>query len=601
VNFDIKRMFHGIMEISSWNRKCVVMNYKEMTKEELVDLIEGLDTEATSGKYGLIWDKEKEPETIVVDCDKKLPVLNSLEEDDIVCEKGRNHILIKGDNFHSLTVLNYTHKESIDIIYIDPPYNTGNRDFMYNDKYVDYDDGYRHSKWLNFMQKRLKLAKKLLKKTGVIFISIGDNEVAQLRLLCDSIFSEHNFITCCSRVAKRTSNKGNFFKPTKDYVLVYARQLSEIDWKFGVEQEVNEKEYKYEDEKGKYKKNGASLYQPSLDSRPNQRYWIECPDGSLIIPPGNVFPKELKDGAFVKPESNADKVWRWSYESYLQQKDRLIFTKASSNCPLIDSNGKPSKWNIYDKVYLDNKLGNTLLPEDVIYDFVNSQGTKEVLDLDLNFSFAKPVGLIKYLIKLCQMPKDITVLDFFAGSGTTAQAVLELNAEDGGNRRFILCTNDEGGICTEVTYPRIERIINGYKNREAIPANLKYFETEFVDNSNNRDQLYYDLTEKCIPMLCMKEDCFEKVKITDEYMIFSDKKCEKYTCVYFDLFGEKETEFIDLLNSIPESKVIYKFSLGDYVDESQFAGIENYRTEAVPYRIVELYRKLVKMSKEEEE
>ena len=573
------------------------MDFYKMTKEELIEYIKNL-SENENGKYGLVWDKEKEPEQIVVDCDKYIPVLREVKDKNIN-NGGQENILIEGDNFHSLSVLNYTHKESIDVIYIDPPYNTGNKDFMYNDRFVDAEDGYRHSKWLNFMQKRLKLAKKLLKNTGVIFISIGENELAQLKLLCNQIFGEQNFIANCTRIAKRTSNKGNYFKPTKDYVLVYAKDINELTWKFGVEQPIKEKEYKYKDAKGKYKKNGASLYQPSLDSRPNQRYWIECPDGSLIIPPGNVFPKELKDAAFVKPESNDDKVWRWSYESYLKNKDKLIFTKASNNCPLIDSNGNPSKWNIYDKVYLEDKVGNTLLPEDVIYDYVNSQGTKEILDLDLNFSFSKPVGLIKHLIKLCQMPNDITILDFFAGSGTTGQAIIELNSEDNGKRKFILCTNNEGNICTDVTYPRLERVIKGYKNRMPFKASVKYFKTDFINYVGTKDQLYYDLTEKCIPMLCVKGNTFNKVEANNEYAIYTNNDKTKYSCVYFDIFGLKYDEFINKIQNIKDNKLLYIFTLGDYINPDIFKNVDNYTIEPIPYKIVELYKRIVKMSKED--
>jgi adenine-specific DNA-methyltransferase len=200
----------------------------------------------------------------------------------------------------------------------------------------------------------------------------------------------------------------------------------------------NEEEYNFTEEDGrKYKKSGASLYQPSLDSRPNQRYYIEAPDGSLIIPPGNIFPQEKKDGAKIKPISNADKVWRWSVETYLKQKNLLIFTEGSSKNPLLDENGDQSKWNIYPKVYFDEDIEATLHPEDVIYDFPNSQATKEIIELGITFSFAKPTRLVGYLIKLINEKKGI-ILDFFSGSATTAHAVMKLNAEDGGNRKFIM-------------------------------------------------------------------------------------------------------------------------------------------------------------------
>ena len=150
------------------------MNFENMSKEELIEYINNLNEEQ-SGKYGLVWDAEKVLEQVVVDCNKLIPVLKE-EENKKIDNGGEDNILIEGDNFHSLSVLNYTHKESIDVIYIDPPYNTGNKDFMYNDSFVDVEDGYRHSKWLNFMSKRLKLARNLLKDDGIICISIDDNE-----------------------------------------------------------------------------------------------------------------------------------------------------------------------------------------------------------------------------------------------------------------------------------------------------------------------------------------------------------------------------------------------------------------------------------------
>lgn len=489
----------------------------DLLKQELSDYV----ISGSKEKYQLNWPGKKD--SIVNANSPSINTLRPLKNKSVNFDKTKN-IYIEGDNLEVLKILQESYLNKIDIIYIDPPYNTGN-DFIYNDKYKkdeseelfdsgqideygnklivnNQSNGKFHSDWLSMIYSRIKLSRNLLKKTGVIFISIGDDELYNLKCLCDEIFGMNNFIACCTRISKRTSNKGNFFKPTKDYVLVYAKNVEQIDWKFGAENKINEKEFKYEDENGKYKQNGASLYQPSLDSRPNQRYYIECPDGSLIIPPGNVFPTEKYDGSKIKPLSNNDKCWRWSCETYLANKNKLMFTKAGSNCPLIDSEGNPSKWNVYDKVYLNDKIDETLLPEDVIYDYVNSQGTKEVLSLDLNFSFAKPVGLIKYLISITQMKNDITVMDFFSGSGTTAQAVMELNAEDNGNRKYILVQlpekiNDaeQENIC-ELAEERIKRSAN--KIRINFTSENLEIDTGFrvykVDSSNMKD-VYYKPSE----------------------------------------------------------------------------------------------------------
>ncbi|MCX8179110.1 MAG: site-specific DNA-methyltransferase, partial [Candidatus Aenigmarchaeota archaeon] len=172
-------------------------NYENWTKEELIEEIKRLKKRK---KYGLIW--EDKPEEVVELCKKKLPVLKEVKSKEIITDKNKPvNLLIEGDNYHALSVLNYTHAGKIDVIYIDPPYNTGNKDFIFNDHYVDKEDAYRHSKWLSFMERRLKLAKNLLKDTGVIFISIDDNEVAQLKILMDDsdLFGAHNFIAILPR------------------------------------------------------------------------------------------------------------------------------------------------------------------------------------------------------------------------------------------------------------------------------------------------------------------------------------------------------------------------------------------------------------------
>lgn len=368
------------------------------------------------------------------------------------------NLFIEGDNLDALKLLQETYLGKVKMIYIDPPYNTG-KDFIYKDNFtgdkaehleasgqVDEDggklvanpenNGRYHSDWLSMMYPRLKLARNLLREDGVIFISIDDNEQAALKKICDEIFGEDNFVASLTRIAKRTSDKGTHFRPTKDHVIVYARTLSWLP-EFGIPKNVSESDYKLVDSDGrKYKQSGASLYQPSLDSRPNQRYYIEAPDGSLIIPPGNVFPEVKEDGAKIKPASNADKVWRWSEETYQKQKHLLIFTEGSSKNPLLNEHGDQSAWNIYPKVFYEDDAVGTLHPEDVIYDFPNSQGTKELKAMSIPFSFAKPSRLIEFFVEMLK-DDNALVLDFFAGSATTAHAVIRKNAEDAGTRKTV--------------------------------------------------------------------------------------------------------------------------------------------------------------------
>lgn len=423
-----------------------------------------------------------------------------------------NHLIIEGDNLVSLSALAYTHAGKIDVIYIDPPYNTGNKDFVYNDSFVDKEDAYRHSKWLSFMERRLRIAKKLLSDRGVIFISIGSDEVAQLVILCNELFGEKNQLGIVTRVQKKGNGKGMYFSPSVDYVLVYCKLRNSA---LGFHA-PNTSKFPYletsGDRAGEYFECSKSLYQSSLDSRPNQRYYIECPDHTYIIPPGNVFPNEINDGAYVKPLTNEDKCWRWSWDSYLKQKDLLVFKKVKKHT-LINELGTPSCWNVYTKRYKSDAEEKGKVPPNFIDDCINSLGTSCLNEMAIDFSFPKPCELIKYLIQIGQFSADSTILDFFAGSGTTLHAVMQLNAEDGGHRQCILCTNNENGICENVTYERNKRVIQGYTkpNGEKVEGlhdnNLRYYRTEFVGRSRTPRNMQR-LVELSTDMLCIKEDLY---------------------------------------------------------------------------------------------
>lgn len=530
------------------------MMFEDLTKEELINYIKNLN-ENENGKYGLVWDKEKEPEQIVVDCDKYIPVLDEIKEKNINND-GQENILIEGDNFHSLSVLNYTHKESIDVIYIDPPYNTGNKDFIYNDRFVDMEDGYRHSKWLNFMYKRLKLAKNILKETGVIFLSIDDNEFAQLKLLCDKVFNEKNFITNFMVIKAEGGGLAKQVVKGHDYVLVYAKNIEEFT-PLAKEKDIRGK---------KIVKDGIEYW--------IQEDWLRKEFGKY----GNCHYEEILT---YKDQKTKDEI-----DIGLQNGKYMLIPK---------SNGM----NIVGKLRRIDEDSSKFYS---VLKHLNKDGINELKRFNLpnTFDYPKPVSLIKELVKgatfFSKNSKPI-ILDFFAGSGTTGQAVLELNKEDGGNRSFILCTNNENDICQDITYPRVKNVIeelSSYSN-----VSLKYFKTEFVDYVGTKDQLYYDLTEKCIPMLCVKGNTFDKVVSNNEYAIFTNHDKTKYTCVYFDIFGLKYNDFIDKVKEIKEEKLLYIFTLGDYVDTENLKEISNYTIEPIPYKIVELYKKVVKMSKED--
>ena len=406
-------------------------------------------------RYGLTWNGKSRARRIA-----EVPPVGELRPcpaESIDWDTTQN-LLIEGDNLEVLKLLLTEYHGKVKMIYIDPPYNTGN-DFIYRDDFRDSvanylqltgqtdangrrppadaeTSGRYHTDWLNMMYPRLWLARDLLRDDGVIFMSIGDKELANLRIICDELFGEENCLGCVARVAKKTSNKGTHFAPSKDYVLVYARRAECVAPFMDVVDPRYASRFTGCDSRGRYATVG--LYQAALDPRPNQRYWIACPDGSLAIPPGEVFPDEAVDGAQVKPASRLDRVWRWSRESYLNKKHLLVFKK-SARSPLLTPDGSPSKWNVYTKYYLEDRLNDGIRPRDYLEDITNDLGTAALKDLGLNdfFEFAKPPELVRRLMQWVG-GRDGLYLDFFAGSGTTAQAVLEQNAEDGGNRRFIL-------------------------------------------------------------------------------------------------------------------------------------------------------------------
>lgn len=417
------------------------------------------------------------------------------------------NLYIEGDNLEVLKLLQNSYMGKVKMIYIDPPYNTGN-DFLYKDtcsmsaqdynEYILDDDGNRlikntysngsfHSDWCSMIYERLVVSRPLLSDDGVIFISIDDNELRNLRNICDEVLGEQNFISVIPRIAKKGSDQGTHFRPTKDYILCYAKNLGSLNG-FVDKSLVETKNYPYNESGRKYRK-AHSLFQASLDPLRgciNQRYYIKAPDGTLIIPPGDNFPSEKKDGGQIVPQTKNDKVWRWSKDSYMSKKSIIMFDK-SQRSPLVDSFGNHTDWNVYEKKYEDEetKEEKAPLPNDVIYDFINTLGTTTLHELGLEFSFSKPYQLIKYLITIINKEDDILILDFFSGSATTAHAVMELNAEDRGNRRYIMVQVKEDlpeGTPDFKTIPEIakERIRRaGKKIKEDSPLTTQNLDTGF--------------------------------------------------------------------------------------------------------------------------
>lgn len=430
--------------------------------DEILIALGEIENELTSKKYGLVWEKhEEEVDRMMQD---NIPVFTEIKEREIKATNENSYnFLLEGDNLHSLKLLEKTHAGKIDVIYIDPPYNTGNQDFIYDDTFVDKTDGYSHSKWLSFMSERLEIAKRLLSDEGVIFISIDNNELAQLKLLCDEIFGEANFIQ--NFKWNKTSTPPSLSLKTREkyeYVLCYEKNRTDIKYNGG------------------YIDGGDA---PLLNSGNTIR--------KLTFDPKYVqfnIVGEYKSGKYGKVQLLNDLIvqdgkanntfsllgeFKWTQE-------RLDAEIKNGTYFIIKSNQFSIRFQRKQKAI---KAPSDILTKTENGVDTNEQARKKLDELlpDNNMSYPKPVSLIKYLIRFNENGgKNATILDFFAGSGTTAQAVLELNKEEGGNRKFILCTNNENNICEEVTYERVKRVIHGYSDVEAIPANLKYFKTDFI-------------------------------------------------------------------------------------------------------------------------
>lgn len=422
----------------------------------LLAYLSELEKDVNGKKYGLVFEEHREEIDGVLDT--HTPVLSE-EKELFIDNGGQMNFLIEGDNLAALKLLEKTHRGKIDIIFIDPPYNTKNGDFGYDDIRVDSSDSFRHSKWISFMNMRLQQAKKLLNPDGVIFITIDDNEQAAIKLVCDQIFGENNFLAnIIWQHSIQPKGYSGTFSVHHNYLLCYQKTNQFILNSLPRSEEDN-KAYSNPDNdpRGKWRSGDVrnSLY------RPNLIYDIISPSGNII-----------------KPCPNG---WRWSKETVEEKikTGEIIFSKDETR--------------IIRKIYLDTVEGRT--PETIW--FGKDVGTtrsameeiKEIFGSSV-FATPKPTGLIERILKL-STKNDAIVLDFFAGSGTTGHAVMKLNAEDGGSRRFILCTNNENNICRHVTYERIKRVID----KESYAASLKYYRVDYVPID---ERMYYEYADELL-------------------------------------------------------------------------------------------------------
>lgn len=625
-----------------------ILDYNSLSKEQLIEIVQKLHRDK---KYGLIW--EKKTENIDQLLGSNYPVLTNIPEKDIITDvdNDNTHLIIEGDNLHSLMLLNITHKEAVDVIYIDPPYNKGNNDFVYNDNYVEKEDSWKHSKWASFMERRLKLARNVLKDTGIIFVSIDDDEFAQLKLIMDSVFNENNFITCLPWKGKGGGADNKFFMLTHEFIMVYAKNRDKCV--VGLKEKEDRSSYNKYDPVLNRKYRTQLLRKWGSESNREDRKYMFYPilynptNETLSLPPdeeierlydretdtfNDDYLQQLKENyeaqgyIFVLPIKDDGSYGRWRWD-----KSNIIPAWENREIEIVEVNGE---WIAYEKIFEPLEGEVDLGKFDTWLDDVGNtaNGTTELRKIvkDSDFSHPKPPSLIKRLIKMGTDKKDAVILDFFAGSGTTGQAVLELNEEDGGNRRFILCTNNElsrktanqlrragieegspewekHGIFQKTLYPRIYNLIKGYqfegkdetilfeadvKNITQLKKVHHYFEQ--IENIKDENRGKYDKIQLKFEknklqligikningymegyggnLKCFKTDLVPKIKNMDQMKVIIAQKIYDLLCIKencFNLIVDKP--YYRIYKQGHRALGIYSYFQNNYIDEFKAA------------------------------
>ena len=483
----------------------------------LLAYLSELEKDVGAKKYGLVFEEHREEIDEVLST--HTPVLT--EDGSLFIDNGgQMNFLIEGDNLASLQLLEKTHKGKIDLIYIDPPYNTGNRDFIYDDAFVDKTDLFSHSKWLSFIERRLRLTKKLLSASGAIFISIDDNEEAALKLLCDDIFGENCFVANISwqrTYSIRNDSKG--IPLEVEHILVYSKSES---WQPNKLPRTAKMDASYSNPDGdRCAWMSGSPIASDAKTHQGMVYAIQHPlTGKLLYP--NVtahwrYSQEqmleymngwceytLRD---LHDEEKRAEICGVSVDEVRKDVKAIVlaksFEESYEKAKIVLDNGpwprfyftNGGKGGIRRKVYADS-VGGRIATNYWMYDEVGhtdeaKKELKAIFDGNIPFDTPKPIRLLDRILHIGSQDDSI-ILDFFAGSGSTGQAVMNYNAtNEGSNRRFILCTNNENNICREVTYERIKRVID----KEGYAASLKYFKVDYIPVS---ERMYYEYADELL-------------------------------------------------------------------------------------------------------
>lgn len=494
--------------------------------EALLTYISDLGKEVKSKKYGLVFEEHREGIDEILS--ENVPVLAE-DTDLFINNGGQMNFLIEGDNLASLQLLLKTHRSKIDLIYIDPPYNTGQNDFIYDDSFVDKEDGFRHSKWLSFMDKRLKISRELLSHDGVLVISIGYHELNNLILLCEALFFGKQVVTITVQTSGGKPSGG--FNYLQEY-LVFVTKKDFVP---------NPVQFAGGNTRSPFE--GLTLATFTQTQRPNQTYPVFIDKKTMhIVGCGESLADRVKNGRYTGDladfkfdysEAPEGTVALWPVSSkgghcvWRLISKRLIddwrkgYIKVSKNKSKVNPNEYSVQYlpegvikkvetgelkvvgtepNAPTLVFGDNQTVGSDIP--TIWaekDFFTTKGTAEVKDVfcgEKRFSYPKPVTLVSEVIRACTKD-EAYVLDFFAGSGTTGHAVLAMNDKEKLNRKFILCTNNENEICSHVTYSRLATIISGKREdgsqySTGIQASLKYYRTSFIPVA---EKMYYEYAD----------------------------------------------------------------------------------------------------------
>lgn len=565
-------------------------------KTELLKLIQ------EQKRYGLVW--EEKTEDIYERLREDLPVL--IERDDekvhpIISDNpdAPNHVIIEGDNLAALTELSYTHGGKIDVIYIDPPYNTGKDDeFKYNDNYVDKEDNFRHSKWLSFLKKRISIAHTLLSETGVMFISIDDYSFAQLKLMCDEVFEyssnpdNWNFLGCLIWNKQHSQQQGTF-KKYHEYILVYAKNKRNIKNVLSKAEGIIEA--------GAMKK--ISVKNPASEFTFPAGVRFEAPDGTILSGTyGDSEKVTVVDGIFEA--QNGKTRYPITLSAGWTQKKQMISWFAGKET--LDTKGQriiEFFFNSTGKIKCRKERGVTT-PPSLLPEFgMGSEQTEylnNILGESGKFTNPKPEKMIELFIEwFC--PTNGIVLDFFAGSGTTLEATMQLNSTTKGNRQCILCTNNENNICEDVTYIRNRNIINGYTKQsgEEIAGlsdnNLRYYRTEFIPRERTVENMR-KLMNASTGLLCIKNDLYTEApfggrKMKAEYARYFEKDEKRMLIIYDE---RAIPVIVNIIKGMPkgEEKIkVYIFSHGSYAYNDEFEEVEDkVALIALPQAIYDAYK-----------